>query len=299
MTRVDNNYYYNIGGHYICLRQSDDASVDDIPSLLPSFQSFSCAAPDDQLLFTLTLTRLRPVDDGSLVRDFDTGNGHTAVYQLPDGGYQYIVRDIFGHNCCLLICRDNFSHCQCTLRGNPVMSNFGLNNALMLIYAFAGISRQTMLIHASCIAYGGKAFPFFAKSGTGKSTHTSLWLAHIEGTELLNDDNPIIRIMDDGQPYVYGSPWSGKTPCYRNRCLPLGALSQIERSSTNNLERLPVVKAFAALLPAFSSMKWDEKLYDGLCNALSRIMERVPVYSMHCRPDAEAAQVCHQTLSQL
>ena len=59
------------------------------------------------------------------------------------------------------------------------MRSFGLNDALMLIYAFAGSFRQTMLIHASCIRYNGFGYPFIAKSGTGKSTHSSLWLKHI------------------------------------------------------------------------------------------------------------------------
>ena len=53
------------------------------------------------------------------------------------------------------------------------------------------------------------------KSGTGKSTHSRLWLKYIPDTKLLNDDNPAVRIMDNNTIMIYGTPWSGKTPCYK------------------------------------------------------------------------------------
>ena len=53
----------------------------------------------------------------------------------------------------------------------------------------------------------------------------------------MNDDNPIIRIIE-GQPYIYGSPWSGKTPCYRNVKARLGAVTTIVRAEANHVERL-------------------------------------------------------------
>lgn len=268
--------------------------------LLPSFRTFESALADDaDIFFTLTVDdTLRPAKDKQLVRTFDTGNGDTVVYQLPDGGYQYIIRDIHNRDCCLLIANEQFTDCRCALNGDWVMRSFGLNDALMLIYAFAGSYRQTMLIHASCVMLGDTAYPFTAQSGTGKSTHVSLWMKYIEGAELLNDDNPIIRILDDGQPYIYGSPWSGKTPCYRNRRARLGAVTRIERAPKNNIERQAPIQAFASLLPACSSMKWDTAIYNNLCDAITRIIETTPVYTLYCLPDEEAARLCHKTLTQ-
>ena len=182
------------------------------------------------------------------------------------------------------------------------MRSFGLNNALMLVYAFAGSYRQTLLIHASATMIPHPVdsaeplgFPFIANSGTGKSTHTSLWLRHIEDVELLNDDNPVLRIID-GTAYIYGSPWSGKTPCYRNRRARLAAVTRIERAPANSIERLKPVPAFASLLPACSSMKWDTIIYRNLCDAITRIIETIPVYTLHCLPDEEAARLSCQTL---
>jgi hypothetical protein len=272
-----------------------DNSINNM-QLLPSFASFQTGDDSSSLFFRLTVDdQLKPRKDKELIRSFDTGNGDTVVYQLSDGGYQYIIKDVLNRNCCLLITNQDFTECQCALNGDYNMRSFGLNDALMLIFAFAGSFHNTLLIHASCVRNNGWAYPFTAKSGTGKSTHSNLWLSHIPNTDLVNDDNPIIRIID-GKPFIYGSPWSGKTPCYRNIRVPLGAVTQIERAPQNSIERLPPISAFAYLLPACSSMKWDSIIYNHICDIITRIIEATPIYVLHCLPDEEAAHLCYKTI---
>ena len=293
---MNSNHLFSIAGHVvgICFSPSD---INDI-SLLPSFAPFRWTSAETvKPLLTLCVDdTLQPEKERKLLRNFDTSNGNTLVYQLPDKGYQFIIRDTKDRDCSLLIANADFSECRCALNGDVTMRQFGLNNALMLCYAFAGSHYQTLLVHASCIAYNGCGYPFIAKSGTGKSTHSSLWLQHIEGTELMNDDNPVIRIID-GTPYIYGSPWSGKTPCYRNIVRPLGAIVNISRASANSIEQLGPVQAFAALLPACSSMMWDSVINDNLCNSLTTIISTTPIYTLHCLPDEAAARLCQSTIA--
>lgn len=186
---------------------------------------------------------LPPVDKNRRERidTFETGNGDTVVDLLDNGGYQYIVKDIHGRSCCLLQTNKDFSEGVCALNGDFQMRQFGLNNALMMLYAFRGSFFDTLLIHASLVRNGGYGYAFTAKSGTGKSTHTQLWLDNIPGSDLMNDDNPVVRVID-GKAYIYGSPWSGKTPCYRNIKAPIGALTQIVRAKENRVERLGAYK---------------------------------------------------------
>ena len=290
-----NSNYFRIADLNVCIQFADGQSND--MSLLPAFKVFrSDEVASDDLFFTLLVDdNVRPVKDRQLVRKFDTGNGDTVVYQLPDGGYQYIIRDIYDRDCCLLVCNADFTACRCALNGDYTMRSFGLNDALMLVYAFAGAYRHALMVHASLVRHNGYGYAFIAKSGTGKSTHTSLWLKHIEGSELMNDDNPVVRIVD-GTPYIYGSPWSGKTPCYKDVKAPLGAVTRIDRALVNSVDRLGPVEAFASLLPACSSMKWDSQLYKNLCDTVTSVIETTPIYTLHCRPDEEAARVCHQTI---
>ena len=152
------------------------------------------------------------------------------------------------------------------------------------------------LFHGSAVSVDGEAYLFTAPSGTGKSTHTHLWYKYIPGSDLMNDDNPVVRIVD-GETRIYGSPWSGKTPCYRNIWAPVGAITRIEQKPVNTIRRMAPVEAFATLLPAVSSMKWDARVYKGICNCISRLLGITPVYLLGCRPDEEAAHVSHDAIA--
>ena len=266
---------------------------------LPSFEPFRAEIDTNDIFFQLTVDdTLRPIskERRERIRDFDTGNGHTIVDKVDDGGYQYIFKDINGADCCLLQSNKDFSDCRCALNGNFNMRTFGLNNALMLIFAFAGSHKNVLLIHASLVRQNGYGYAFIAKSGTGKSTQVSLWLRHIPGCDLMNDDNPIIRIID-GEPFIYGGPWSGKTPCYRNVKAKLGAITRIDRAEENSIEKLPPIEAFASFLPSCSSMKWDGGIFNNICNTVTKVVETTGIYTLHCLPNKEAAILCNKTIS--
>ena len=73
-------------------------------------------------------------------------------------------------------------------------------------------------------------------------------------------------------------------------------MTRIDRAPQNSIERLKPVNAFASLLPACSSMKWDTSIYRNLGDAVTRIIETTPIYTLHCRPDEEAARLSCATL---
>ncbi|WP_231725619.1 MULTISPECIES: hypothetical protein [unclassified Prevotella] len=268
--------------------------------LIPSFTPFKIenTPTNESFLFTLTIDEeLSPIEKTKLklIRKFDTGNGDTAVFHIDNGGYQYIIANINKVQCCLLQTNKDFSNCHCALNGSYMNWCFGLNNALMLIFAFASCKYQTLLIHASVVGKDNYAYAFIAKSGTGKSTQSSMWLQSISGCELINDDNPIVRIIDN-TPYIYGSPWSGKTACYRNIRMKLGAIVRIDRASENSIDKLKPTEAFASILPSCSAMKWDHTLFTDLCKTLSLLIEARVSYILHCLPNKESALLCYKTV---
>lgn len=267
--------------------------------LLPSFMPFAVESNGDDLFFQLTVDdtlKTVPKNQRKRIRVFDTGNGDTAVDRLENGGYQYIIKDLNNADCCLLQTNKDFSDCRCALNGRHNMRKFGLNNALMLIFAFAGARKQTLLIHASLVRNKGYGYPFIAKSGTGKSTQVSMWLRYIPGSDLMNDDNPIIRVVND-ELWIFGGPWSGKTPCYRNVKAKLGAITRIDRAMQNSIEKLSPIEAFASLLPSCSSMKWDSEIYNAICDTITKIVETTGIYTLHCLPNEDAAKVCYNAIA--
>lgn len=276
----------------------NDTSINNM-NMLKSFEPFRTAPTEEGKLFELTVDdSLKPVPKPrrQRIRAFETGNGDTIVDRIDNGGYQYIVKDIKGAECALLITNKNFDQCLCALNGNYDMRNFGLNNALMLTFAFAASRKQALLIHASLVRQNNYGYAFIAKSGTGKSTQVSMWLRYIPGCDLMNDDNPIIRLID-GQPYIYGGPWSGKTPCYRNVKAKLGAITRIDRAPQNSIEKLPPLEAFASVLPSCSSMKWDKEIYNAMCDTITKLVETTGIYTLHCLPNKEAAVICNNAIS--
>lgn len=287
--------YYEIGGHSIAVRFVNEENSDD---LIPSFAPFRLQDEPAELLFTMLVDdNLDWPQQNDEIGQFDCGGCNHGVYRTDNGGYLYSIHDIHDVLCSRMQTNADFSECSVSLYGKTwVQRNYGLNNALMMAYAFASACSATMLMHASVIRQGGKGYLMTAPSGTGKSTHTRLWYDNIPGCDLMNDDNPVVRIVD-GQAVVYGSPWSGKTRCYRNIQAPVGGIVRIQQRPENTIRRLNPVEAFCNLLPAMSNMKWDKRVYNGICDGISQLIQLVGVHELGCLPNAEAAILCHDTIA--
>lgn len=188
---------------------------------------------------------------------------------------------------------------------NVVRSNYALFESvdasllrfgLWLMFGLCIVPLGAIAIHSSVLVKDGGAVLCLGESGTGKSTHTRLWREHIEGTTLLNDDSPIIRLVD-GVPTAFGSPWSGKTPCYRNLSFPIRGFIRLSQAPYNKIHRLPVLNAIGALLPSCPpAFAYDDTLQDSICDTLSDMISRVPVFHLECLPDAAAAELSYNTM---
>lgn len=176
-------------------------------------------------------------------------------------------------------------------------ASFVVDNFLMMIYAFATAVCGTLMVHASVIEYEGRGYLFLGKSGTGKSTHARLWLKNIAGSRLLNDDNPVVAADPlTGQVKVYGTPWSGKTPCYLNKSVPVGAFVRLEQAPCNDISRLTAVRAFASILPSCSCVKQETEIYKGIIDSVTQIAMQIPVFHLKCLPDRDAAYLSMRTV---
>lgn len=181
------------------------------------------------------------------------------------------------------------------IEGNlvPQMLRF----ALWMAFGIMTVNYHRIPIHGSCIVHGGRAYLFLGESGTGKSTHTRLWREFIEGSTLLNDDSPIIVSKEDGI-FIYGSPWSGKTPCYKAECYPLGGCVRLSQAPFNKMTQLSLLKAYASLHPSCPpEFAYDDELYAGISQTLDTILSKVPVYHLACLPNQEAANLSYQVLT--
>ena len=175
---------------------------------------------------------------------------------------------------------------------DPSLLRFGL--WMMFGLAISGL--YAAAVHSSVIVKDGRAVMFLGESGTGKSTHTRLWRENIEGAWLLNDDSPIVRIVD-GRAVVYGSAWSGKTHCYVDECYPIAGIVRLSQAPHNRMRQLNLLEAFGAIYPSCPpSFAYDERLQDNICELLSALLGRVRVWHLECLPDAAAARLSYGTI---
>ena len=168
---------------------------------------------------------------------------------------------------------------------------------MKLLFSFATASLFTLQVHSSVTMKDGKGYLFLGRSGTGKSTHSQLWINNLEECSLLNDDNPIIRICEDGVARVYGSPWSGKTPCYRNLNVPIGAIVKLRQAKKNVIRKMSVTEAYATIYTSFTGMKFVKEQADAYHATNLKLVNIVPFYELDCLPNAEAAFLCYETVS--
>ena len=268
--------------------------------LLRSFYPFlTDPVADEELMLDVTIDDTLPAIEKSRrdrVKEYETGNGFIIVDLIDDGGIQFIFKDLSGNECGMFQIDKEKKHVKCALKGSFDMRSFGINNTMMLSYAIAGSAHDVLLIHASLVRQNGYGYAFHATSGTGKSTQVSMWLRHLPGCDLKNDDNPIIRVVD-GEAYIYGSPWSGKTPCYRNTKARLGALTRIDRDDHNWVEKLTPVQGFTSIMPSCTSLRWDVENYRHVCDTVTKIVATTGAYILHCLPNREAAEVCNAAIA--
>jgi hypothetical protein len=284
--------YYEVAGHRFCV-----SGGENFFSLMGNYEPFACA--DGATVFSLAVgtgdapdytEELRQEDEGLRVGERSSGVeqeiicGHTAAGEAVFEFYWW------GVSAGWLVCSADYRAGRLILTGRH--TKMAIDNALMIMFALATADKGTVLFHAAVVSHQDKGYMFLGPSGTGKSTHARLWLEHIEGSELINDDNPVVRIGEDGTAIVYGSPWSGKTPCYRNVHYPLGGIVVLSQAPYNKIERLSGIYAYAALVESISGKRWDERIADGLHQTENALASSIPVWHLECLPDEAAARLC-------
>ena len=270
----------------------------DPQHLLPSFTPFVADDDNDNTpLFRFTAEAGTQFQvQGTPFEESRNDLGHMRLYR-HDKGYTIALRYTHSGPQHLLHAPATFASAHAQLHtADPYLSQV-LDSMLRMVFSLAILPHGGISIHASAVTLDGRAYLFLGKSGTGKSTHASLWQRHFKGCELLNDDNPVIRVCGN-DTYVYGTPWSGKTPCYRNLCYPLGGIARLQQAPSNSFVRNDEADAFATLLPGCSAIRSDHTMSNALYDTLAHIAATVPVGHLRCLPDTEAANLCSQSLIQ-
>ena len=273
-------------------------TIENLPFTPDNLKPFAVPFQDGESLFSLRIVEELPQCDCDLVymTHEEPGFPVISLYSLPGGDYYFQVQPLPGKPVAgKMIVDAGFRTAKLLLCASSDL--YALNSCLMLLFTFSSATKGALEMHSSVVTNGGRGFMFLGKSGTGKSTHSQLWIKNFPDTELLNDDNPIVRLLTDGTVRVYGSPWSGKTPCYKQQDAPVGAIVSLKQAPYNKITKLPVIKAYACLMESASSFRPFKHLADGWHATMEGICAAIPFYRLECLPDDEAALLCYKTVN--
>lgn len=154
-----------------------------------------------------------------------------------------------------------------------------------------------MMLHSSCVEKDGFAYLFSARSGTGKSTHTHLWLKNLEGTRIINDDKPAL-IYDNGKWYACGTPFSGKTDENIDVKIPVRAITFLHRSEKNTVKKILPFQAVSLLIEQ-TIKPADRSLAENMLELADLLLREVPVFSLGCNLQDDAAVVAYNEIERL
>lgn len=152
-----------------------------------------------------------------------------------------------------------------------------------------------MLLHAAILEYDGNAYAFLGRSGTGKSTHTGLWLKHLQGVRIVNGDKPILQKTENGF-LAYGTPWMGKEGLGTNTVAPLKGLCFLEQAKENTIVRLTPAQAASRIFQQVL-LPEEEDNAARMLELIDDMVSNIPCYLLKCTISEEAVKASFEALT--
>ena len=154
------------------------------------------------------------------------------------------------------------------------------------------LSFEAFLFHSAVIEYEGRGYVFAAKSGTGKSTHISLWRKRFgDKVHVVNGDKPIFRFQNDTL-YAYGTPWCGKEGWQTNTQVEICGICFLERGEINEIAQLSAAQVLSRFFDQIL-LPTDVLSVDKLFPLIDRTLSRIPCYRLKCNISEQAAEVAY------
>lgn len=273
--------------------------IDSSITLADNYRPFKVSTIDE-------CTIISTISIGEILFHFDTCCDEKS--NLDDAEELFVSKDSNGsYNAMVKVCTTGkiyFLHATSawdyiTLSLNCISDDCPLSvidKFIMLVFIYASARCGTVLIHASCVKLGADAVAFVGHSGVGKSTHSRLWLENIEGVELLNDDQPAIKVNDENEIIIYGTPWSGKTNCYKSKSAVVRGIVCMRQAPYNKIIPLSPVYLLRELLSSCSMMKSDNVTFKLIIATLVKIASNVSGYILENKPDKDAVLLSYNNV---
>lgn len=279
--------FLNFGGVKICVDSERKLIVDE---RLQDFVIESVTAPD--VVFQICWADgIQPIDQALYVGE-DLLRKHyrdgECCYCVAKGGVKGISASTeFA---------PDFSYLRCTINDRAYIEPLvNLSSILrfcpmMALFQHFGV----LFFHASQIEYSGKGILFTAPSGIGKSTQARLW-ADNRGARILCNDRTIVRRSKEGY-LTYGYPIDGSAPVSSCESAKLGAIVLLSQAPTDQIERIPFIKAVTGLMPQVVFDTWNPDARAKAMDGLIELVSDIPIYKFGCTKEITAVECLEKQL---
>ncbi len=152
-----------------------------------------------------------------------------------------------------------------------------------------------ILLHSAVLDFNGKGYAFLGRSGTGKSTHTGLWMKYLNNVKIINGDKPILKSEENGF-IAFGTPWMGKEGLGCNESTPLKGLCFLEQAKENSIRTLIPSEVDSRLFPQIL-IPDDEENAIATLELADKLIQQTPAYLLKCNISEEAAKLSFETIT--
>ncbi|QIL20524.1 hypothetical protein [Thermomonas sp. HDW16] len=168
-------------------------------------------------------------------------------------------------------------------RARMVPSPYSLDSVIRILHTLLLAEQGGMLMHASSVVSGGRAWAFTGVSGAGKTTISRLAPTH---SHILTDEMSFLR-PEDGRYFAYGTPFSGELGRPgENLRAPLAGVFLLAKGQENRIDTLTPSAAVRALMANILYFANDDALTARVFDNAIALASRVPVRKLTFVPDA-------------
>ena len=166
---------------------------------------------------------------------------------------------------------------------------FNLFHAIRMAFLVYALEHGKVMLHSCSILFKDKVWAFSGPSGTGKSTHCEIW-NRLFATPYVNGDLNLIGI-EDGMPYVYGTPWCGSSETFDVKRYPLGGIILLKQYPENFIEELSDEKKILYVQQRLITSIWDKEMLDATFDIINEVVKKICVVRYHCNKKDEAGYI--------
>ncbi|MBI3449196.1 MAG: hypothetical protein HY049_09805 [Acidobacteria bacterium] len=158
-------------------------------------------------------------------------------------------------------------------------------NFCRVAVACLAVRRGGFFIHGASIERHGRAYIFFGKSASGKSTLAKM---NTEG-RVISDDLTLVVPEPSGELSVAGSPFRGTYEGGKpvTGLFPLAAMFRLVQDETTFVERRPRVQTMAEVVANLPFVNESLNQRPDLFDALDESLKRVPIFFLHFRKEPD------------